>query len=105
MNSRDFAALENIDYGQLPNSTLIALLKLYLLSAVRCVLKILLKTEAGNEEKWRDSQVIALDPSKTNASRLFKLHPDIKPIVYLIDLKRERVTIEQEIDRRLVLLC
>ena len=101
MNSRDLGALEPIDYGQLPNTTLIALLKIYLLLAVRCALKILLKTTAENEEIWRDSQVIALDPSITNAARLFDLHPDAKPIVYLVDLKLKRNDIEQEIERRL----
>lgn len=101
MNLQDFGAPDNVDYSQIPNNTLIALLKLYLLFSVRCVLKILLKTGAETEELWKDSQIIALDPSKTNAARLFDLHPDIKPIVYLVDWKLKRLAIEQEIDRQL----
>jgi len=89
------------NYSRMDNTTLIVLLHIYLLHALRCVTKILLVTWRDVKSIFMESGRIAQAPTPENTYPLFKLSGNKRAIEYLIECKAKRVIIEKEIDNRL----
>ena len=89
------------NYSRMDNTTLIVLLHIYLLHALRCVTKILLVTWRDVKSIFMESGRIAQAPTSENTYPLFKLSGNKRAIEYLIECKLKRVIIEKEIDKRL----